>query len=241
MVNLKLVGGGSGAKSNYKPGSAGTGNVLGPAAPKSYVAGSAGTGNVLGPKSTVPLTPSTNSGGGGGGGYGGGGGGGGAGGVAPMAMAAPVMSEQDYLSGDSAYQAQVAALARALQDFQSDDTAKRSQYTTDFGTTLKNLGYDEGTKHWATDDTNTSAGRAYQNQSNDYAGRGLLQSSLYGSAVDNLMRSLNDQYTGINTAKTNFLSDQDRALSSYKNQNTLDSQQARAEALARRAAGMQLA
>lgn len=170
----------------------------------------------------------------------GGGSSGGGGGVAPMAAPAPV-SEEDYLAGDSAYQAQIAALARALQDFQADDTAKRTQYNTDFGTTLKNLGYNEGTKAWATGDTNTAAGRSYQNQLNDFAGRGLLQSSLYGTAVDNLMRSLNDQLSGINTAKTNFLSDQDRALSQYKNQNTLDSQQARAEALARRAAGLSLA
>lgn len=137
---------------------------------------------------------------------------------------------------------------RALSDYQAQDTTKRSQYNTDYGTTLKGLGWtqddpattDANEGAWNFNDLNTAAGRSFNNQENDFAGRGLLQSSLYGTALDNLTRALNDQLNGINTAKTNFTTNQDQALSQFKNQNTLDSQSARAEALGRRAASYAL-
>ena len=155
------------------------------------------------------------------------------------------MSDDDYLASgaDSAYSAQIAALMRALEGQQADSTAQRSKYEVDYGSTLKNLGWnqddpstpdvDEGA--WNFSDTNTAAGRAFQNQQNDFAGRGLLQSSLYGTANDNLTRSLNDQLGGINTSKQSFFDDLTRQGTAFQNDNTFAQQQARAEALQRRA------
>lgn len=174
------------------------------------------------------------------------GGGGSIGGTA--APAAPVLSDAEFLAGDSSYQAQLAALLKALSDQQADTTAQRTKYNVDYGSALQNLGFtpdnpattdvNEGT--WNFGDQNTAAGRAFQNQQNDFAGRGLLQSSLYGTANDNLTRSLNDQLNGINTAKQNFLDDLARQGTSFASENTLAQQQAKAEALARRAAGVSL-
>lgn len=159
------------------------------------------------------------------------------------------VSDDDYLASgaDSAYTAQLAALMKAMQDYEADVTAQRGKYETDYGTTLKELGYrrddpstPEDESRWMFDDINTAAGRSHTSQKNDFASRGLLQSSLYGKANDSLTRSLTDQLAGIDTSKQNFMGDLNRQLGAYKNENTLAQQQARAEAIARRAGGIGL-
>lgn len=200
----------------------------------------------------------TNSGGGGGGGGGafdpfsGGGGGGGGGGSFGADLGG--ISDTDYLAGDAQYQAQLAALMKALQDTEADFGAQKGRYETDFGESLRGLGWtpemadDPSTPTineaapgaWNMQDQNTASGRALTNQQNDFASRGMLQSSLFGRANDDLMRSLNDQLGGMQTGRTSFLDDLARQQSAYKTDNTSQQQQARAEALARRAAGLSL-
>lgn len=170
------------------------------------------------------------------------GGGGGGGGGAP--------SEEDYLKGDSAYQAQLSALQKALADFSADNTAQQGKYQTSYDDSLRGLGWQNGMADdpmtadvdettqggWNFNDQNTAAGRSYQNQLNDFAGRGMLQSSGYGTALDGLTRSLNDQHSSMDTAKQSFFDDLARQLSTETNQNTMSTQQAKADAIARRAA-----
>lgn len=179
------------------------------------------------------------------------GGGGGSGFTLPDAPAAPPqVNIEDYLASgaDSAYTAQMAALTKALENSQADLTAQRGQYDVNYGDSVKNLGYNQAipddpatsqneamTGGWNFTDTNNAAGRGFQNQQNDFAGRGMLQSSLYGTAQDNLTRSLSDQLAGMNTAKQNFGSDIARQGAAFGNQNTLSQGQAKAEAIARRA------
>jgi hypothetical protein len=157
------------------------------------------------------------------------------------------MTDEQYLSGDSQYQLQLAALQKALGDEQADTGAQQSKYNTDYSGAVKQLGWmqddpttpqNEGA--WNFQDTNTSAGRAFQNQQNDFAGRGLLQSSAYGTANDNLTRSLNDQLTSTNSAKDSFLADLARQQGTFASDNGNQVQQAKIEALARRASGVSL-
>jgi len=183
--------------------------------------------------------------------------GGGTGGVpaSPLdSLSAAPQNDDDWLAGDSSYQAQLAALQRALADSEADYTAQSTKYDTDYNDSLKNLGWlkamqddpatadvDETTPGgWNFQDQNTSAGRAFSGQQNDFASRGLLQSSLYGTAQDNLTRSLNDQLGSVNTGRQTFMDDVTRQRASGQNQNQLSQQQARAEALARRATGISL-
>ena len=190
---------------------------------------------------TAPAPAPVQSFGGGGGSFDAGGGG-----ALDAMSAAPAMSDDDYLAGDSSYQAQLAALLKAVSDYDADATSQKTKYEVDYGDSLKNLGWTQDNPNtkdvnegaWNFKDMNTAAGRAFQNQENDFAGRGLLQSSLYGTANDNLTRSLNDQLGGINTGRQNFLDDLSRGQAAYKNENTLGQQQARAEALQRRAGGI---
>lgn len=158
---------------------------------------------------------------------------------APAPAPAPkvvVPSEQDYLAGDSAYQTQFASLKAALERYQADQQLETSKYNTDYTTSLRDLGYDEGAKKWNWTDQLTAAGRAYQSQLNDFASRGMLQSQGYADANSDLQRLMNDQYGQMSTNKTNFMTGMERALSNYKGENTSSQQAARAEAIARRAA-----
>ena len=172
---------------------------------------------------------------GGGGSYGGGGGGGSYdSGVAAPAVTSP--SEEDYLAGDSGYTTQLSALQSALQRYIADSDFQRKNYETDYGKSLRDLGYDEGKKAWNWTDQLTASGRGYQNQLNDFGARGMLQSSGYADAFNELQRMLGQQYDSLSSAKTTYMTDLDNQLANYKGENTSSQQAARAEALARRAA-----
>ena len=226
-----------------------------------YVAKNAGMAQTLGgllkgpqTKTGVPARPGTGawaplampqqsaSGGGGGGSYYSGGGGGsygGGGGSYDSGVAAPVVtppSEEDYLAGDSGYTTQLSALQSALQRYIADSDFQRKNYETDYGKSLRDLGYDEGKKAWNWTDQLTASGRGYQNQLNDFGARGMLQSSGYADAFNELQRMLNQQYDSLSNAKTTYMTDLDNQIANYKGENTSSQQAARAEALARRAA-----
>lgn len=173
--------------------------------------------------------------------YGSGGTGFGAGGAA---ASAPVDSGS-YLGGDAQYQLQLAALQKAAADEQADITNQTGQYNTQYTDALKQLGYEQpdptqanAQGAWEFGDTNTAAGRAFQNQQNDFAGRGLLQSSGYATANDNLTRSLNDQLNSTNTAKQSFLDTLAQQQRTFLSDNQNQVQQAKIDALARMAAGV---
>ena len=207
----------------------------GPALPQGY-------GTVLKGTPTPGGGGSGGGGGGGGGYYGGGGGGvnlpysgGGSfndGGVAPQ-VSAP--SEEDYLGGDAGYLAQSSALTSALQRFLADADFQRKNYDTDYNRSLRDLGYDEGKKSWNWNDKLTASGRGNQNQLDDFASRGMLQSQGYADAFQELQRMLGQQYDGMKTARGTFNTDLDNQIANYKAENTSSSQAARAEALQRRA------
>lgn len=198
------------------------------------------------PPKAVSTTPLRKTGGGGqqsstnpygGGGPLGGGGGPLGGGIDSLSVdggMGGVPSEEDYLAGDSSYQATLSALARQLQSFQADVDTQRSNRKLDYEKSLKDLGYNGGNWNW--DDVLTASGRAYQNNSNDFASRGMLQSQAYADSINNLQRSLMDQYSGIDQTNTQFNTDLDRQLTKARDENTSATQQARAEAILRRAA-----
>lgn len=170
------------------------------------------------------------------------------GGGPSAAAAAPQISEEDYLAGDQSYIRQMAALKAAMENFLADQTAQTTKYNTDFNEGIRQLGwmgrpeasganaYDSTGGSWNETDANTASGRAFSNQLNDFASRGLLQSSLFGTARDDLSRSLNDQLKSVITGRTNFLNDLGRQKTAYQLENESGQRSAREEALARMAA-----
>lgn len=169
--------------------------------------------------------------------YSGGGGPGLDGGVAPQ-ITPP--SDEDYLAGDSGYTTQLSALQSALQRYLADSDFQKNTYSTDYNKSLRDLGYDEGSKNWNWNDKLTASGRGYQNQLDDFASRGMLQSQGYADAFSELQRMLGQQYDSMAGAKTNFMTDLDNQIANYKAENTSNIQAARAEALNRRALGQML-
>lgn len=181
------------------------------------------------PAAPARPTPRRSTNRGGGGSYGGGG------------FAAPaVPTEQDYLTGDATYQATIAALVKQLQNFNTDIDAQLSNRKLDYDRALSQLGWKAGADGadptWNWSDQNTASGRAYQALLNDYASRGMIQSQAFGDAQNDLTRSLQDQYTGMNTANQQFIDDLTRQKTKATDENSTAQQSARAEAIMRRAA-----
>ena len=159
-------------------------------------------------------------------------------GADPGAGAAPVVtapSEEDYLAGDSGFQTQSSALSAALQRYLADADFQKNTYETDYGKSLRDLGYDEGSSKWNYDDKLTASGRGYQSQLDDFGNRGMLQSSGYADALNELQRMLGQQYDTLKTGKQTFMSDLSNQTANYRGENTSNVQAARAEALQRRA------
>ena len=187
--------------------------------------------------------PSDDGGSYGGGSYGGSYGGGSYGGgySVAAAVAPPRLSDDDWLAQDSQYKSAVSALEQKLRDFEVENTSTREKGTQDYDNSLLRLGWVKpteagGTGSWNQEDRSTSYGNAYQGQMGDFASRGLLQSTLYDQARNDMLGNFNRQRTDMDTAQTNFLEELSRALSTQKSDTQLGKDQARVQALARRVA-----
>ena len=171
---------------------------------------------------------------------------GGGGGYAPAAVAAtpvapPRLSDDEWLKQDSQYKSAVSALEQKLRDFEVENTSTRERGTQDYDNSLLRLGWiapteKGGTGSWNQEDRSTAYGNAYQGQMGDFAARGLLQSTLYDQARNDMLGNFNRQRTDMDTAQTSFLEELARALSTQKSDTQLGKDQARVQALARRAA-----
>lgn len=157
------------------------------------------------------------------------------------AVAPPRLSGDDWLAQDSQYKSAVSALEQKLRDFEVENTSTREKGTQDYDNSLLRLGWvkptaEGGAGSWNQEDRSTSYGNAYQDQMGDFASRGLLQSTLYDQARNDMLGNFNRQRTDMDTAQTNFLEELARALSTQKSDTQLGKDQARVQALARRAA-----
>lgn len=125
------------------------------------------------------------------------------------------------LRSDATYQKQMAAYAKALADFQADQTLQRGDYETGYQNTYRDIGL-------AKED-------ALENLENDYAARGLLRSSLYNTDVGKLTQEYQNQYNDLSKQRTNFLDQLVQGLTGFKNEQSVQQQNAMDEALRRRA------
>lgn len=165
------------------------------------------------------------SGGGGGGGGGsysyGGGGGIGSNSIGSVAAPAPVPSLQQFLGEDDTYQTQVAALNKALANYQSQMGERTNEYNTDFARRLSDLNL--------TEQRNTT------DQAEDYAGRGIYRSGLYGKALGDLASDFDRREGDMNLAKQQWLAGVNRDWTNYQEENNLSQVRARQDAIQRRA------
>ncbi len=126
-----------------------------------------------------------------------------------------------YLAGDSTYQRQLAQFAKSLSDFKADQGLATTDYNTGYQNTYRDIGLAK------TD--------ALKDLENDYASRGMLRSNLYSGAMGDLTGEYQNQYTDLGKQRTSFLDQLQNELLKFQNEQTGQTQNARAEAIRRRA------
>lgn len=140
--------------------------------------------------------------------------------VAPKPIVPP--SINSYLAGDSVYQQAVSGGKRTLADYISELARRKGEATTQYNQTLGNMERDRT--------------QQLEDLKNEFASRGLIQSGLYGEQQGKFQQQYTDQLNSLGQQQTGLLNDLLSQQKNYQRENDLAMEQARQEALARRAA-----
>lgn len=154
-----------------------------------------------------------------------GGGGGGARYTVPEVKPKPAPrppSINSYLGTDSVYQQAVSGGKRTLADYLSELGRRRGEATTQYNQTGSNMERDRT--------------QQLEDLRNEFASRGLIQSGLYGEEQGKFQQQFTDQRNALDQQQTGLLSDLLSQQKNYQRENDLTLQNAKQEALARRAA-----
>jgi len=142
--------------------------------------------------------------------------------IDPKAPKVPSIDE--YLTNDTGYQSQQAAILKALADYQASELAAETNYNNQYALNSRDL--------------NTQLDQSRINQNEDYASRGMLRSGLFGVADSNLLNNYARQQTQLDTSRQAYLQGIQQDMGQYITQQQLAQQQARQEAINRRALGL---
>lgn len=162
------------------------------------------------------------------------GGGGDMGGGGVAAPTPPPMSQDQYLAQDAEFLGTQSDAEREYQNLIAQLTRQRGEYELDNKNTLRNMGW--GDNGWNQTDRLTGYGQAYQNQLGDFASRGILDSSLYGGALNDLNRGFNRQRDDLQGALSQFLGGQEQERTQAEAAKTAAITAAQRQAIARYAA-----
>jgi hypothetical protein len=109
-----------------------------------------------------------------------------------------------------------AALRNAQELFRADQAAARGRFDVDYGKAVQDLGWianPEGGGRWdegelfTSQGKETASGRAFSNQLNDFASRGLLQSGLFSAQRNALQNEMSDRLKSQEQTRTRFSED----------------------------------
>lgn len=112
-----------------------------------------------------------------------------------MFNAAPQMSQDEWLAQDSGFLDEQNAANQNYEQLLAQLAQQRSNYELDQNNTKRNLGWNGS--GWNQEDRLTAYGNAFQNQQNDFASRGMMDSSLYTQANSDLDRGFNQQLSDL--------------------------------------------
>lgn len=166
-------------------------------------------------------------------------------GVVGQPAPAPQMSQDEWNLQDSVYNTEMGGIQGELEALMSSLSQQKANYSTDFGSNLRDLGWQtqgglEGDAWkqgaWNEGDQNTAYGRSYANNQNDYSGRGMMGSSFYSQALEDLMRSFDSQRDAYGTDASRFLGENTAGVNNANTSATQAKAQAAQSAAARRAA-----
>lgn len=126
-----------------------------------------------------------------------------------------------YLAGDETYQSQLSSLQKELEDYILANEDQRGDLTEDFGLSQERMA-EERTK-------------ALDSMKNDFAARGLLESSEFMDAIGDYDTSYQTKLGDLSRDRDRGLEDLLESLGMYRRTNKNELQNARAEAIRRRA------
>lgn len=160
--------------------------------------------------------------------------------VAPYSAAPPQMSDEEWLAQDAEFNDTRAGLQREFENLVANLARQRADYELDYNNSLRDMGWNANNKSWNQADKLTQYGQAYNNQLGDFASRGLLDSSLYGTALNDLNRGFERQRGDMESALASFTTGQqeERGRAEAELQSAIA--QARRQALMRMASGLSL-
>lgn len=141
----------------------------------------------------------------------------------PKPRPAPkIPSLAQYLGTDSAYQGAVRGGKRSLADFLSEIGRRRGEANTQFTQTTASMERDRI--------------QQLEDLRNEFASRGLIQSGLFGEEQGRFQSQFTEQMNALKQQQAALLADLLGQETNYKRENDLALEQAKQEAIARRAA-----
>lgn len=126
-----------------------------------------------------------------------------------------------YLTNDPTYQMQQSAILKALGDYRSNELNAENTYNSQYGLNTQNI-----------NEQNRTSGIAQQD---DYASRGMLRSGLYGVADADRQNNYARQQSQLDMSKQAYITGLRSDTANYQTQQQLAQQQARQDAINRRA------
>lgn len=157
-----------------------------------------------------------------GGGGGNSGGGGGGGGYKSSKPKIKIPGVNDYLGMDSDYQNVIRGGKRSLTDFLSETGRRRGEAGTQYKQTKSSMERDRT--------------RQLDEIRQEFASRGLIQSGLFGEEQGKFQQQFTEQMTALDQQQAALLADILSQERNYKREQDLQIEQAKQEALQRRAA-----
>ena len=144
--------------------------------------------------------------------------------ISPTAPVQPNVDE--WLANDVAYKTQSDQLAKAWADYQAQSKQTEGQYRTDYTSKQAELGK-----------TRELAGQELES---DYASRGMLGSGLYAKAYTDYTTDYDNRQKQLDTGLSDFLANLLAQTNNYKSEQDIASEKAKQDAIARRAASMEV-
>ena len=161
---------------------------------------------------------------------------------APKSIYDMTTSEQDELiKPDQIYNNEVTAYQNALNALLADLDLEKGETERGYTKNLTDLGWlgdGQGFNGWDVGNLNTAFGNAYTNNENDFAARGMYDSSARAEALVRMLDDFSDQRTGMATAQDATLKDISNRRAAGETTKNDSVAMARQNALARYAASL---
>jgi hypothetical protein len=115
---------------------------------------------------------------------------------------------------DTDYKRTVSDLARAMADFSAQQGLSRKQYDFGFGEAKRRMGWDETGKKFDRSMPGAYGDAIYANE-NDFAGRGLTWSGLFGKATGDINQEFADRGKSLDVARQDNVDTQNLAKNTF--------------------------